>query len=244
MEEHELDARIEKGMRRVLWKWILTYGGVVSVILFSLNLLWTELVRPSIIKTYAREAEVSRDRAANASKETEKILAQMRGDLLVLESTRKEFQQYLKEIKDGALAKQVAKEFQADTVINARFKALHSNLSKLQQDVWEQMEEFRDKIRFGKSFGTISHSSSKETQTHKFDFPVRNAWVEVPFPNCVDSIRVINTTKNTVTVEIEYPKEKRCNVIGYYHVWATSLWSVGSSKSTIRSLEKPSEKSE
>ncbi len=240
MENSELDTVLEERMRKVLRHWSLIYGTPLAIILFGLNLAWTELVRPSIIRAYANEAEAARDRTIATSRETKEILLQTKADLLGIESMKKQVQESLKAMKTGKLAQEVAKELAANDRFTEKFKTLSAKVNKVREDVHNSMEQLRDDMRLGFRYGVISGTSSgTQTETHKFDFPVKNSWVELPFVNCVDSIRIVNTKQSEVTVEIVYPKERRCNVIGYYKVWATSLWSVGSINSTMRSLSSP-----
>lgn len=203
----ELEKQVRKLVWKILWKWLSAIGVAIAI----LALLWTEIVRPSIEQRFLKEAQQAKDETVQVSREAQEILSRIK--------------------HDSEAASQASQHFEK------KFKALSGQFYSMKSNFQKEIATVQDRMLLTHEVGVISHRTSKQIDTHKFDFPVNNAWIELPFAQCVEVIRIKSIGNQEVTVEIEYPAQDRCHRTCYYKVWATSLASTGSIDQSIRKLQ-------
>lgn len=215
MDEAEIQALIRQETNQAGRKWVLrwtvggTFGGVFLG--FFLGWLWGDIVRPSVIEQYRKQVQEAADAAQTASREAKEALARIKADALIAGNTLEIF-------KSDEMIRRIADSLASHDQIKAKFAALTRGV----EDNRERIERLKYERGIDSRMGALGLKSGTERQVHRFEFAVKNAWIENPFSDCVKSIRIMETRDNQVTVEIEYP-EKGCNRFAHYIVWATSI---------------------
>jgi|GEM_PF-4846968 len=150
---------------------------------------FTSLYVPTQIFKYQREAEDTVVKMSGALKEARTVLDQIKASSQQVDAQRQEIDKFITELKTDKFMKQLTSQLAKLPQFNKRYADLEEKIDKLESDTLRRFEALADIIQIESMEGYLKVGVTK-TDTLKFRFPVKQAWVVVPYANCVNEVSI------------------------------------------------------